>query len=313
MTPRGLILWEAPRAEPISARIAIGGDFLPAGKLSLPAGGWRDAARGLSAHFADVAMSFVNLECALDAETLPARPLSGIGTIVSAPADSLDFLAAIESSAVCIANNHIFDFGHAGAVRTRQTLTHRGIVPLGAGGTLRGTPEVFVWQGPGNVRVGFWAAASACRDLATRKSPGVEPATVARALQALTTMKSHGAKLAVALLHAGCLRTSRPDPADVERMDAIARCGFDLVAASHSHRISGAKLLANSDRSPSFCFYGLGSVASGYVASPLEREGLIVVAGLNSRGHLARIEVRPVWLAKTGFGKVPSPETAASQ
>ena len=54
--------------------------------------------------------SFVNLECALDAEDLPARPPVGIGQLVSAPAASLEFLRAIRCGVVGSANNHSFDF-----------------------------------------------------------------------------------------------------------------------------------------------------------------------------------------------------------
>jgi hypothetical protein len=59
---------------------------------------------------------------------------------------------------------------------------------------------------------------------------------------------------------------------------------------------------------PSFCFYGLGSLASGYAVSPIEREGLIVVAGFNRRGDLIRVELRPVLLDESGFGRVPDLE-----
>jgi hypothetical protein len=81
-----------------------------------------------------------------------------------------------------------------------------------------------------------------------------------------------------------------------------------LVAASHTHRIAGFRSLAAHTEIPSFSFYGLGSLVSGYVASPLEREGLIVVASLTARGDLARIEVRPVLLSASGFGTVPGAE-----
>lgn len=91
-------------------------------------------------------------------------------------------------------------------------------------------------------------------------------------------------------------------------MDSLAHCGFDIVAASHSHRIGGAKQMQAQGRNgtPSFCFYGLGSIASGYIASPREREGLIVVAAVDSSGKLARMEIRPVILAESGFGQIPS-------
>jgi hypothetical protein len=107
------------------------------------------------------------------------------------------------------------------------------------------------------------------------------------------------------------LRTNRADPDDVFLIDSVAFCGFDLVAASHSHRVSGSIVLRKQRQQyPSFCFYGLGSVVSGYIASPPEREGLVVIAAFSADGTLASIEVRPVWLADSGFGEVPSPETA---
>jgi len=303
-----MILWESRHAEPIAARIAVGGDFLPAGDLALPSGGWAAAARSIGPYFEDVSTSFMNLESALDAANLPARPPAGLGQTVSAPSASLDYLRAIRCSVVGCANNHNFDFRAAGAERTRAAITCNGMIPLGAGHTLRSEPDVSVWHGPG-VRVGFWAAAIASRDLATRTIAGVEPATTARATAAINLLRSRGAGFSIALLHAGCLRTNRADPAEADLMDAIARLGF-CVAASHSHRVSGARIITPPNASPSFCFYGLGSIASGYIASDLEREGLIVVASLTSRGNLARVEVRPVILGASGFGEIPPPQSS---
>jgi Bacterial capsule synthesis protein PGA_cap len=305
-----LILWESPQARPVAARVAVAGDFLPAGKLGLPAGSrWDEMSSPLADHFGDVAASFANLESTLDADGFsPARRLCGIGEIVSAPRTVLEYLGAIHSRAVGIANNHSYDFGSVGVERTRGAISDFGMAPLGAGRTLKDAPEVHVWQGPGDIRIGFWAAAAATHDFATRRSQGVEPASVGRAAEALEAIKRLGARFSIALLHAGCLRTNRPDREQVALMDSIAKCGFGLVACSHSHRISGAKMIAGRDDTPSFCFYGLGSLVSGYAASAPEREGLIVAAGFDSGGNLARVEVRPVLLGGAGFGEIPSPE-----
>ncbi len=310
MTAPTVTLWDSGRDELIAARIAVAGDFLPAGVLALPAGGWREAACGLEGHFADVDVSFVNLECALDIEGLVPRALSGLGQIVHAPAISLDYLHSLRAYLVGLANNHTYDFGAAGVERTRSALVQARIAPLGAGRTLQSAPEVFVWRGPANIRVGFWAAARASTDLATGKRTGVEPATLGRAAQALESLHRQGARFSIALLHAGCIRTNRPDPGEAGLVDSIAKLGFSVVACSHSHRIGGARILATRNSSPSFCFYGLGSIVTGYIASPLEREGLIVVAGLNSGGDLARVEVRPVLLSESGFGEIPSREAS---
>lgn len=305
-----MIFWQAAHREPVVARIAVAGDFLPAGDLNLPRGGWQEAAQAIAPHFADCALGLANLECSLDTTDLPARPPAGLGQTVSAPAKALDYLRALGCSVVGSANNHSLDFGTAGAARTRAAVARAGLVPLGITSALRNTPDVFVWQGPAGIRVGCWAAAIASRDLATRSSPGVEPATIARAQQAVRELQSRGATFSIALVHSGCLRTSRPDPADAKRLDQIARCGFHLVAASHSHRISGARLVAAEGAAPSCCFYGLGSIVSGFCAHPLEREGLVVVAGLTAHGKLASIELRPLRLAESGFGAVPPPEDA---
>jgi hypothetical protein len=311
-TAPSVVLWESATAAPIAAKIAIAGDFLPAGALALPATGWRAAAIALASHFDDIALSFVNLECPLQTENLPPRKLCGLGQIVSAPAAVLDYLDEIRARVVGISNNHAYDYGLEGVARARHAIEARGMISLGAGRTIRDKPDVFVAQLPGHIRVGFWAAARASHDLATIKSPGCEPATIARATEALASINSQGAQVSIALLHAGCLRSNRADPDDVNLMDAIVHCGFNIVAACHSHRIAGAKRVQSRgrDAAASFCFYGLGSLASGYIASPLEREGLIVVASVDSSGNLARVEIRPVLLSASGFGQIPSPQAS---
>jgi Bacterial capsule synthesis protein PGA_cap len=310
MNTESLILWNSARPSPVVARVAVAGDFLPAGTILLPPEGWSEAARRVEPVLEDVAASFINLECPLDANDLPVRPLSGIGQIVSAASGSLDYLKSIRSLAVGVANNHSYDFGSAGVERTRAALARRGLIALGVGRTLRDIPEILVWRGPAGVRIGFWAAARASRDLATRRVAGVEPATLERARLASASLKSQGATFAIALLHCGCLRTNRPDPSDVALMDSIAACGFDLVAASHSHRVSGSKILAAQRNTPAFCFYGLGSIVSGYVATPPEQEGLLVVAGFRADGALASVEIRPLSLGNSGFAETPPAETA---
>ena len=309
MMPHVRILWESAAREPVIARIAVAGDFLPAGAIAFPGNrDWSGMAQDLAPWFDNVDISFVNLECSLDVDGLPASCLCGLGQTVSASSAALDYLAAIRAKVVSIANNHSYDFASEGVDRTRAALTRREMAPLGAGHNLQSVPEIFVWRGPGDIRVGFWAAAKASSDLARRSAPGVEPATIQRAQQALDEMKRQEAHFCIALLHAGCLRTNRPDPEDVTLMNSFATLGFNLVAASHSHRVSGSKIIATAPNTASFCFYGLGSLVSGYVADPLEREGLVIVAGLDRCGNLARLEIHPILLGTSGFGEIPPPD-----
>lgn len=286
----------------------MAGDFLPAGKLAIvPQESWRETAEPMAHQLEDVDIGFLNLEATLDADGLAPRRLAGIGEIVSAQSTVLDYVEAAKFRVIGIANNHSYDFGAAGAERTRAAVCGRGLHVLGASRRLDDAPEVFVWRGGGDLRVGFWAAAKAATDFASRRKAGIEPATQRRALWAIQEMNRRGAQFCMALIHAGVMRTNHPDPEDVRLLDTLARCGFDLVAGSHSHRVSGYRALAapTTRQHPSFCFYGLGSVVSGYAASPEEREGLIVVASLDECGGVVRIEVRPVVLNESGFGEIP--------
>jgi hypothetical protein len=306
MTDNNYVVWDSAIGEEISTRVAIAGDFLPAGRLSFPPGGsWRDMACNLAEYFDDVTTTFANLECPVGDKSLPSRPLYGLGEIVFSRENSLEYLRAIRAHAVGIANNHSYDFYDQGIEQTRTAILSSGMIPLGAGRPTKNAPEVFVLPGPPNLRVGFWAAAKATHDAASHDRVGVEPATCARAIAALKEMVGQGATFFVALLHAGCLRTNRPDPEDVDVIDSLAQSGFHLVAASHSHRISGYQQVNSPHKHPVFCFYGLGSLVSGYVSSPLEREGLVVIAGFDCNGKFARLEIRPVLLDGNGFGRVP--------
>jgi poly-gamma-glutamate capsule biosynthesis protein CapA/YwtB (metallophosphatase superfamily) len=306
-------VWRSPEQAPVVARIAIAGDFLPAGNLVWPPdGNWREQAARLARHFNDVDTTFVNLEGCLDADQLVPRALVGLGQIVSAPAASLEYLRSLHSHAAGIANNHSYDFGEEGVARTKAEIKDQGMVSLGAGRTLDEHPEVFIWKGPGALRVGFWAAAKATSDVATAGRRGIEPATLARGKQALAEMISRGANFRVALLHAGCMRANRLDPEDVRLMESLAQSGFQVVAASHSHRIAGYKKPRTAQNSDAFCFFGLGSIVSGYVSSPLEREGIVVVAALGAEGRLMSLEVRPILLDDNGFGTIPSADDSAT-
>jgi hypothetical protein len=310
---RGIALWVAPSDEPVIERVAVAGDFLPAGSIHLRSGAsWREMAAPLWPQLADVAVVFLNLEACLDVEGLSARKIAGIGTSVAAPAACIEYLEAIRARAIGVANNHAFDFGPEGVQNTRKALSCAGLTPLGGGDTLKKHPEIHVWQGNDGIRVGFWTAAKATHDPATAKCKGVEPATIHRSREALRQMDALGARCRVALLHAGCARSSRPDPEDLKLLHDIAEAGFDVVAASHSHRISGFTKILRVGNADAFCFHGLGSLVSGYATAPIEQEGLIVVLGFNALGKLARVEVRPVLLDDDGFGRVPDAESSRS-
>lgn len=305
-----LVLWQSPGRERVAAGIAVAGNCQPPDKMH--DGSWGEMAEPLAGHFEDVDLSFVNFEGCLDADELLPRPIVDGETRVSAPSASLDYLTAIRTRVTGIANQHAYDFGTAGVEATRSAMLDRNIVPLGAGKTLRKAPQAWVWRGPGNIRVGFWAAARASSDAATKKKAGVEVAKIDRALYALECMRYHQARFCVAMLQGSRTGSHRPDPNEAELMDSLAEWGFDLVVSAHSGRVSGVRTFESHRGGRSHCFYGLGNLATAATESEAEREGLIVTAGLNVQGELARLALRPVTIGAQGFGEIAGERAGTS-
>ena len=300
-----MILWQRENSE-VAFKIGIAGDFLPAPNFELPdKSTWSSISGSVAPYFEDLDMSVINLECPVDVGDSKPRMKMAMGGSFCAPAEVLNFLSTVKTEIVGIANNHIYDYGNEGFESTKRTVLAKGMTPIGCGRTLLDSPDITVWEGPTRARIGFWAAARGLSENATRNASGVEAATQKRGLEALAKMNEQAVQVRIALIHAGLEHTNRPDPDDVAFMDSLATLGFDVVAAAHSHRISGYKVIARPDGRAAFCFYGLGSLLSGVMYTPLEREGMLVVLALDAQGGIAKVEGRPIQLEGAGWGAVP--------
>jgi poly-gamma-glutamate synthesis protein (capsule biosynthesis protein) len=298
-------LWEKKGAR-VRFRLALAGDYLPSAGVGLTEEcDWRCRAAKLVPYFENIDLAIANLECPVGVASCAARQKIGLGENFSAPIESLEYLSTLRVKLVGIANNHIYDYGTEGLQHTREAIKNKGLTAIGSGRSLRESPEVFATQTPFAGRIGFWAAARNLPEIATKKRAGVEPATTARAKAAIAELRQRGTNLNIAFLHAGIEHTNRPDPDDVEFMDELIALGFDLVAASHSHRVAGYRAATGKDGRPAFCFYGLGSLSSGIKYSALEQEGLILVIGLDESGEIAQLEVQPLQLSTEGWGMIP--------
>jgi poly-gamma-glutamate synthesis protein (capsule biosynthesis protein) len=298
-------LWEKKDAR-VHFRIALAGDYLPSAGVGLTEEcDWRCRAAKLAPYFENIDLAIANLECPVGVASCKVRQKIGLGENFSAPSESLEYLSTLRVKLVGIANNHIYDYGTEGLRHTREAIKNKGLTAIGSGRSLRESPEVFAAQTPFAGRIGFWAAARNLPEIATKKCAGVEPATTARAKAAIAELRQRGTNLNIAFLHAGIEHTNRPDPDDVEFMDELIALGFDLVAASHSHRIAGYRAATGKEGRPAFCFYGLGSLSSGIKYSALEQEGLILVIGLDELGEIAQVEVQPLQLSSEGWGMIP--------
>jgi capsule synthesis protein PGA_cap len=299
-----MLVWRKAHHEPV-CRFGIAGDFLPAAGLS-PTGDqtWFGQAKPLAALFRQLEFSIVNLECPVGVGQIPPRVKASLGDSFAAETSSLDYLRALGVSVVGLANNHLYDYGSSGAERTLENV-RREFSACGFGRTLAEAPSVCIRETSQDLPIGIWAAARNLPDGPSRSSAGIEPATRERAAQALGQMETHGVRCRLALLHAGAEGTNYPDPEDAEFMEELAKMGFDVVAACHSHRISGYQTVRGKTGA-AHCFYGLGSLSSGVFYSPLEHEGILARISLDASGAVSEVEAQPIYLDERGWGTVPS-------
>ena len=297
---------------PTICRFGIAGDYLPAAGLA-PLGGntWSDQAQLIAPVFHDLQFSIANLECPVGIAGIAAKVKTSLSDSFAAPIEALDYVNSLKVSVLGIANNHLYDYGEAGAARTSQNLQGK-FSSCGFGQSLQAPPSMSIRAVAEGVQVGIWAAGRNLPDCATRDSIGIEPATRDRAAQALACMAERSVQCRVAFLHAGAEATNYPDPEDVEFMDELAEMGFDVIAACHSHRISGYKAVHRRNNALAHCFYGLGSLSSGVLYSGLEHEGIVGAISLDASGTICEVEARPIYLDERGWGSVPSAEQAAT-
>jgi hypothetical protein len=287
-------------------RFGVAGDFLPAAGLAPAASeSWSERAELLRPLFRDLEFSIANLECPVNVGGMAPRIKASLGDTFSAEPEALDYLSSLRVNVVGLANNHLYDYGRSGASKTLETVK-REFSPCGFGHRLDEPPDVHIRDAAAGMRVGVWAAARNLPDNATRNAIGIEPATRERAAQALAQMAASKVQCSVAFIHAGAEGTNYPDPEDVEFTDRLGEMGFDVIAACHSHRVSGYKAVRSNGGRLAHCFYGLGSMASGVLYSPLEHEGVVAAIALDSRGDICQIEARPIYLDARGWGTAPS-------
>src|SRR5262245_9672751 len=148
-----MLVWKANHCRAV-CRFGIAGDFLPAAGLG-PFGGstWSNQAKLIAPLFGDLQFSIANLECPVGVAGIPPAVKSSLGDSFAAPVDALDYAGSLNVSVLGIANNHLYDYGEAGAARTFKNLKDK-FSPCGFGRSLQQPPSVSIRAFSEGVQVG---------------------------------------------------------------------------------------------------------------------------------------------------------------
>ena len=168
--------------------------------------------------------------------------------VFAGPLDALRMLKDAGFDVLGNANNHAWDFGHAGLIENIAHLDSAGFLHSGTGPNLGAA-----WR-PAVVRVKGWtiaifslAAIFNYPDLTVTGHSAeccVAWADTLRAAERFRTVRdSLGADLVIAFVHAGLEYHPDPEPDVVMRFRALTRAGADIVIGHHPHVPQGVEVV----------------------------------------------------------------------
>jgi poly-gamma-glutamate capsule biosynthesis protein CapA/YwtB (metallophosphatase superfamily) len=188
--------------------------------------------------FENSEFSIVNLEA----------PVSGAGkpAVKDGPNIAVDVgsitagLGALGCSAVCMANNHIMDFGYEGLAATLNTLKAMGVQGFGAGKDIDHANQPLIVD-LGGFRIGFLNFAEGEEAKASIQSAGVASLDLPRAHNRISSLVK-SVDSVVAIVHAGRQYVPLPPPYIQAAYRSLADAGASLVIGHHPHVPQGIEI-----------------------------------------------------------------------
>jgi poly-gamma-glutamate capsule biosynthesis protein CapA/YwtB (metallophosphatase superfamily) len=200
--------------------------------------------------------SVVNLEC----------PITSRGTKVAKPYNFRmrpGYACALLEAGidgVCIANNHIYDFGKEGLFDTISYLDSLGLFHVGAGRTRAEArkPVILCLKGLRIGFLGYYGGGEA--PVAEGTEPGVAPRNLDVIAQDIRALRKDSVEYVVVMLHWGTEKAEYPDDGQQAFAHGVIDAGADAVIGHHPHVLQGIEQYRNG-----VIVYSLGNFVFGGV------------------------------------------------
>jgi hypothetical protein len=157
--------------------------------------------------------------------------------------------------AVCLANNHIMDYGPEGFWETVDHLQRQKIHYFGAGCLADHCHNPLILE-VGGQRIALlgYVCPSTQPVFATHGNCGVSPIHAETIAEGILLAKQNGAERVIVQLHWGEEDAGLPRPADVDMAHRVVELGADLVIGHHAHCIQPFEIYRGRH-----IFFGLGN------------------------------------------------------
>ncbi len=242
-------------------------------------------------------------------------PDSGMSVLKDAGFDMLLF-----------ANNHCYDTGHLGLIRTQENFTNFGFDYSGARldatgktygvvdvkgvrlGILNSTDDISYGAAPGTINGITIAAGDA--ELMDIFDLSELDAFYARASAAIADLKSQGADLIVYYIHWGEEYQLVHNESQAAIAQKLCDLGVDVIIGGHPHVVEDAEVLTSTvdPAKKTLCFYSLGNYVSNQNRLTMDagwdseytENGLTVVLTIrkytNGQTMVTNVEIVPTWV-----------------
>jgi len=247
--------------------------------------------------FNDADFSIVNIECPL---TRKAKPISKIGPALKASPQCVNFFHALGISAVCLANNHILDFGEEGVKETLEIFSISGIRTVGAGAGIGDARAPLLHRFSCGRSLCVIAMAESEFSIAEKDSAGANPIDFVNYTM-IKNIKINTDKVLV-ILHAGTEMRRQPRPGLIDLCHFLVDQGADAVIVQHTHCVGGVEYYNSVP-----IIYGQGNfifrtLAKEEIKSPLWWEGMQIELSWDIRSNNWTLRLHPFLQRSGGIG-----------
>ena len=180
--------------------------------------------------FKEADFAFVNLECAI---TDTDGKILKYGPNLKAPHATAKMLKDLGVTVAGISNNHVFDFGRAGALDTLAALDEAGVDHTGFGKNYEDSRKDYIFEKNGE-RIAVIAVCEHEYSYALEDRMGSRPFDEFETIEDIRKAKS-GADRVIVAYHGGKEMCHYPSPRLIRACRAMVRAGADLVMCQHTH------------------------------------------------------------------------------
>lgn len=233
-------------------RISIAGDLCSEGRIRtiIEEGNYHCYFSDVKEYLKNSNYSLVNLECPICDSNY--APIPKCGPNIKSSKDVLDLVKYMGFNAICLANNHIRDFGDNGIHNTIEQLKKANYDYVGIGDTLEeaSTP---LYKSINERDISIINCCEHEFSIVGEGKAGAAPMNPIALSYKIKEAKTK-CDYVILVIHGGCEHYHLPTPRMVETYRFFIDCGADAIINHHQHCYSGYEIYKGKP-----IFYGLGN------------------------------------------------------